>query len=171
MRHRLRRRPAATFVARLLVNGVLKYHRIVIEGAENLPRQGPALILPKHRAYRDILIEGIAFGTRHMIETFADIGAAPGELTAVGGGVQNRLWLQATSDITGLAQLLRQESIGASFGNAMLAAHAAGLKPRAWQDWNPISDRVTPCADPAYDKAYTVFRDIYDATKDIMARL
>lgn len=60
MKHRLRRRPAATFVARLLVNGVLKYHRIVIEGAENLPREGPALILPKHRAYRDILIEGIA---------------------------------------------------------------------------------------------------------------
>ena len=117
------------------------------------------------------LIEGIAFGTRHMIETFADIGAAPVELTAVGGGVQNRLWLQATSDITGLAQVLRQESIGASFGNAMLAAHAAGLKPMAWQDWNPKSDRMMPCPDPAYDKAYSVFRDIYEATRGIMARL
>lgn len=60
VRYRLRRRSAATYLARLVATGVFKYHRIVIEGAEHLPRQGPGLILPKHRAYRDILIEGLA---------------------------------------------------------------------------------------------------------------
>jgi 1-acyl-sn-glycerol-3-phosphate acyltransferase len=56
---RLRRRGVFTDFARHVVNGLLKYHRVVIEGAENLPLEGPALLLPKHRAYRDILIEGI----------------------------------------------------------------------------------------------------------------
>ena len=37
----------------------LLYHRMRIEGAENLPASGPALLLPKHRAYRDILVEGV----------------------------------------------------------------------------------------------------------------
>ena len=37
----------------------LLYHRMRIEGGENLPASGPALLLPKHRAYRDILVEGV----------------------------------------------------------------------------------------------------------------
>ena len=39
--------------------GALWYHRIVIEGGHNLPREGAALLLPKHHAYRDILLEGV----------------------------------------------------------------------------------------------------------------
>lgn len=45
--------------ARLLAAGAMRYHRLVVEGGSNLPRQGPALILPKHCAYRDILLEGV----------------------------------------------------------------------------------------------------------------
>lgn len=45
--------------ARLLATGAMRYHRLVVEGGSNLPRQGPALILPKHCAYRDILLEGV----------------------------------------------------------------------------------------------------------------
>ncbi len=45
---------------RLLAEGALIYHRIRVEGGERIPRQGPALLLPKHCAYRDILVEGVA---------------------------------------------------------------------------------------------------------------
>jgi len=41
------------------VGWLLKYHRLVVEGAEHLPGQGSALLLPKHRAYRDIIVEGV----------------------------------------------------------------------------------------------------------------
>ena len=37
----------------------MRYHRLAVEGGRNLPREGPALILPKHCAYRDILLEGV----------------------------------------------------------------------------------------------------------------
>jgi 1-acyl-sn-glycerol-3-phosphate acyltransferase len=55
----LRRRHAIAHRVRGLAAGLLVYHRIEVQGAEHLPRQGPALILPKHRAYRDILVEGV----------------------------------------------------------------------------------------------------------------
>lgn len=45
--------------ARLLAAGAMRYHRLVVEGGGNLPCEGPALILPKHCAYRDILLEGV----------------------------------------------------------------------------------------------------------------
>ena len=45
--------------ARLLAAGAMRYHRLAVEGGSNLPREGPALILPKHCAYRDILLEGV----------------------------------------------------------------------------------------------------------------
>jgi 1-acyl-sn-glycerol-3-phosphate acyltransferase len=55
----LRRRYWPTHVIRGLLARVLCYHRLIVEGAERLPREGPALLLPKHRAYRDIPFEGV----------------------------------------------------------------------------------------------------------------
>lgn len=37
----------------------------MVSGVQHLPRQGPALILVKHRAYRDILVEGVVLH-RHV---------------------------------------------------------------------------------------------------------
>jgi len=45
--------------ARLLAAGAMRYHRLAVEGSCHLPHEGPALILPKHCAYRDILLEGV----------------------------------------------------------------------------------------------------------------
>ena len=57
---RLRRWEKVTTAVRNLFKGPLfLYHRFVVEGGENLPRSGTALILPKHRAYRDIVVEGV----------------------------------------------------------------------------------------------------------------
>ena len=55
----LRRKWLAIAPVRFSAAVALKYHRISIEGASHLPQEGPALILPKHRAYRDILAEGV----------------------------------------------------------------------------------------------------------------
>ena len=54
----------ATFSART----AMFYHHMNVTGAEHFPTQGPALLLPKHRAYRDILVEGVVLyrlGRRH----------------------------------------------------------------------------------------------------------
>ncbi len=56
----LRRIDALAHAVRLCSAGLLRYHRVVAEGVEHLPREGAGLLLPKHHAYRDILVEGVS---------------------------------------------------------------------------------------------------------------
>ena len=65
-------------------------------------------------------------GTAHVIETYREIDHAPERCLAVGGGTKNPLWLQATSDFGNIPQILCEKTIGASFGDAFLAACAIG---------------------------------------------
>ncbi len=114
------------------------------------------------------LIEGIAYGTRHVTDTFTALGQAPSRLLAVGGGTQNALWLQATSDITGIDQVVCEKTVGASYGDAFLAAHAVGLVERSdIAEWNPAERTIRAVPQPVYDKAFTLFRRLYEQTKDI----
>ena len=114
------------------------------------------------------LIEGIAFGTRHVTDTFAELGQRPGRVLAVGGGTRNALWLQATSDITGLDQIVCANTTGASFGDAFLAAMAVGRAGRGdIAAWNPPEQVITARPDDAYEKAYGLFRRLYAQTRDI----
>ncbi len=118
------------------------------------------------------LIEGIAHGTRHVTDTFSEVGQQPARLLAVGGGTKNSLWLQATSDITGLDQVVAKHTIGASYGNAFLAALAIGQVERAnIADWNPPVDNIRATSNPVYDQSHTLFRRLYDQTKDIAKEL
>ena len=118
------------------------------------------------------LIEGIAHGTRHVSDTFAEVGQSPTRLLAVGGGTRNALWLQATSDITGIDQIVCKHTTGASFGDAFLAALAVGIVDRSdINDWNPPSHKVKAMPNPVYDRSHGLFRRLYEQTKDIAKEL
>lgn len=114
------------------------------------------------------LIEGIAFGTRHVTDTFAELGQSPTRLLAVGGGTKNALWLQATSNITGIDQIVCEKTSGASYGDAFLAALALGWVERSdITRWNPTAQSVTAQSDARLDHSYVLFRRLYEQTKDI----
>lgn len=118
------------------------------------------------------MIEGIAYGTAHVSETFRDAGQIPSRLMAVGGGTQNALWLQATSDVSGLDQIVCDKTVGASYGNAFLAAVAIGqADPGDIADWNPVVKHITAQTYPIYQKHYGLFRRLYEQTRDIAAEL
>ena len=120
------------------------------------------------------LLEGIALGTGHVIDTYREANAAPVSLHAVGGGVKNAVWSQATSDITGMAQIVRQKSVGASYGNAFLAAVALGsVQPQDIDQWNPVESTIEPRAEYAslYGERLTLFKEYYRNTRDLMHRL
>ncbi len=119
--------------------------------------------------YRAVL-EGIASATRHITDTYAEAGAAPLRVLAVGGGTKNRPWLQATSDLTGLDQVVARVTTGASFGNAWLASRAVGGTARI-EDWNPVAEVVRAVDHDVYARQYPLFRALYEQTKDIAARL
>jgi xylulokinase len=116
-------------------------------------------------------LEGIAFGTNHILETYDDVGETPRNIFAVGGGTRNKVWAQATSDISGKNQILRSKSMGASYGNAFLTALALGnTKPQDIKTWNPVASEFVANSEHAeiYRKHYDVFRKLYDRNRDLM---
>ena len=121
--------------------------------------------------YRAVL-EGIANGTAHVIETYRDVGQPPARVLAVGGGTKNKIWLQATSDIGGVPQVVCEKTIGASLGDAFLAACAVGLADfDAIDTWNPVERNVEPKVEPAYARQYPLFKDLYASTRHIAVKL
>jgi xylulokinase len=88
--------------------------------------------------------------------------------------LRNRIWTQATSDVSGLRQEAREVSIGASYGDAFLARLALGdVAKSAIKQWNPAALAIEP--DPrnarVYEKPYAIFRALYPRMRDIMAEL
>ena len=119
-------------------------------------------------------LEGIAFATNHIFDTYAEAGASPSTIVAVGGGLRNRIWTQATSDVSGLRQDVREVSTGASYGDAFLARLAIGdVSKSAIKQWNPAAFTIEP--DPrnalVYERRYAIFRKLYPRICDLMEEL
>jgi xylulokinase len=118
------------------------------------------------------LIEGIAFGTAHVVETYREVGVDLSRILAVGGGTKNELWLQATSDASQVDQIICEKTVGASYGDAFLARVAIGDADIGdIATWNPPETQVKAAHVPAYAKGYPLFRRFYEQTKDIAAEL
>jgi len=119
-------------------------------------------------------LEAVAMGVRHNLEAFdlACPDAAGWRAVAVGGGTAGSLWPQLVSDVTGRAQAVPKQTIGASYGDALLAAVAAGLVPPD-TDWTTIVGTVRPRPELAglYDERYGLYRDLYAATRPLIERL
>jgi xylulokinase len=116
--------------------------------------------------------EGIAYGIRQILDHL-DAAAGPARrVFAVGGGTQGGLWTQIVSDVTDRDQLVPAQTIGASYGDALLAAIGAGLAPPD-ADWSHVGARVEP--DPKrralYDELYDTYCELYPATRSQLHRL
>ncbi|MCA1189417.1 MULTISPECIES: FGGY-family carbohydrate kinase [unclassified Saccharopolyspora] len=113
-------------------------------------------------------LEGIGYGVRHNLEAMSSAGGRAGRLVAVGGGTQGGLWTQIVSDISGQEQQIPSETVGAAFGDALMAGIATGTAVDERQ-WNPVARTVVP--DPErterYDAFYQHYLELYRATADI----
>jgi xylulokinase len=114
-------------------------------------------------------LEATAFGVRHNLEAMREAGGSARRLVAVGGGTRGGLWTQIVSDVIGRPQVLPTYTIGACYGDALLAGRAAGLvtDPAAW---NPPASTIEPDPDAAtaYDELYRLYRSLYPATATVV---
>ena len=120
------------------------------------------------------VMEGVGFGIRHHLDVMQEAGAMPSELIAVGGGTKNPLWLQIVSDIAARGQKVPRVAIGASYGDAFLAAVGAGLlESGAIADWVRYEREVEhdPARHRQYEPWYGLFLDLYQDTKHLMHRI
>ena len=116
--------------------------------------------------------EGIAFGIRQIIEFLEHDEDPITRLVAVGGGTQGGLWTQVVSDVTGRAQEVPVQTIGASYGDALMAGIGGGHLP-ADADWAVTGSVVEPRAATCevYDALYADYCELYPRTRDIVHRL
>jgi L-ribulokinase len=112
------------------------------------------------------LVEATAFGTRAILDAFADAGLPVGELFAAGGLIQNPLVMQVYADVTRMPLHLIGSEQGPALGSAMHAAVAAGVHP----DIRAAAAAMGKVSRDAYvpDEARA---DAYDALYDHYVRL
>ncbi|WP_460464708.1 FGGY-family carbohydrate kinase [Arthrobacter pigmenti] len=116
--------------------------------------------------------EGMAFGVRQILESVESSGEPVRRLVAVGGGTNAPLWTQIISDITGRAQIVPRQTIGASYGDALMAAIGTGAV-RADTVWAEPHHTVEPNPENAeiYDRMFAAYSGLYPAIRDQMHEL
>lgn len=135
---------------------------------------GLSLKHTKGDLYRSIL-EGVAFGIRHNLEVMQTEGVQPERVLTVGGGTKNSLWLQIIADACDLRLHIPEQQIGASYGDAFLAARGIGLFNNLSEikQWVRIKTTVEPNSEvhKSYEFNYQLFLELYESNKQLMHRL
>lgn len=128
----------------------------------------------KHHLYRSAL-EGIAFSIGQHMDIFSENGLNPERILAAGGGTKNHLWMQMVADITGVPVMMAEETIGASYGDALMAAIGAGHYESFGDLKRVIRIKRTFLPDEEVREAYRPYRALFDRlyeeNKEIMHRL
>ncbi len=127
---------------------------------------GLSLATPKAALVRAIL-EGAAFALRHNAEVAEHAGIRFTELRSVGGGTRSPLWNQIKADVLGIPILLPEASVGAPFGDAILAGMGLGLYAdvrQALASMVKIKTRYEPDLEnhSHYESIYRVYRNLYE---------
>jgi xylulokinase len=120
--------------------------------------------------YRSVL-EAIAFGFRHHVDVFTDIGMPPSRVMITNGGSKSTLWKQIHADVLGIEMRPVRGHPGASLGAAVIAAIGVG----ALDDWSDAARFVAldppvvpdPTRRAVYDDAYQNWRDLGAAVTPI----
>jgi L-ribulokinase len=114
------------------------------------------------------LIEATAFGTRTILDAFADAGVPVTDLCVAGGLVKNPVVMQIYADVTRMRLNVIASDQGPAVGSAMHAAVAAGLHPdiqsAAAAMGGARRDAYVPDAAAAdvYDVLYEHYRRLHD---------
>ncbi|XP_031098027.1 FGGY carbohydrate kinase domain-containing protein [Ipomoea triloba] len=114
-------------------------------------------------------VQGIAYGTRHIVEHCNANGHKIGTLLACGGLTKNPLFIQEHSDIIGYPIILPRENESVLLGAAILGAVASkkyATVREAMKALNAAGQVFYPSKDPKvkkyHDAKYRIFRQLYE---------
>ena len=116
------------------------------------------------------VLESIAFGFRHHLDIFAELGLRPRRVRVTNGGARSRLWTQVTADIIGLPLEKLRSHPGSSLG----VAFAAGIAVGEFSEWSDIERFVEPGVviqprdHEAYHSGYAQYRALYPLLKKLV---
>ncbi len=146
---------------------------------------GATLATKPEEIYR-ALIEATAYGTRTIIETFAENGVPVTEIVATGGlPDRNKLLMQIYADVTGRPIRTVDTAQGGAVGSAMHGAVAAGAAGGGYNSIEEAAQQMArlgeasyePIAEnkEVYDQLYAEYVTLHDyfgrGANDVMKRL
>lgn len=125
--------------------------------------------------YRSIL-EGIAFGTKNIIDSMASELVDINNIIVCGGVTKNPLWMQIIADVTGKNITMTKNSAdGGILGCAIVGAVGSGKYTDYKQAVESMVTKMN-CVYPneelygTYDENYQVYLRLYQALKSTMAK-
>jgi L-ribulokinase len=128
---------------------------------------GQSLATRPEHTYR-ALLEATAFGTRVIIEAFAEAGVPVTELVVAGGLLKNALLMQIYADVCDMPLSTIVSDQGPALGSAIHAAVAAGAHPdvptaaAAMGSMNRAAYTPDPERARAYDALFAEYRRLHD---------
>lgn len=117
------------------------------------------------------VLEATAFGFRHHLDVFAELGQVPRRVRVTDGGARSRTWKQIVAGVIGLPL----EAVATTAGSALGAAYAAGMGAGAFSDWNGIErfvevrEVIEPRDHERYEHPYRTYRALYPALREVTA--
>ena len=118
------------------------------------------------------IIEGIAYGTEHILRTFRQNGYVVEEMVAAGGPTQSPFWMQIHADVSNVPITLPMVADAPALGSAILGAVAAGLFPdvqTAAKQMVHVRSRIEP--DPVRHEVYKFYVNQYIETYPLLQDL
>ncbi|XP_073151192.1 uncharacterized protein [Henckelia pumila] len=123
-------------------------------------------------------VQGIAYGTRHIVEHCNSHGHKIDTLLACGGLAKNSLFVQEHADIIGYPIVLPRENESVLLGAAILGAVASkkySTVQEAMRALNAAGQVVHPSKDPKvkkyHDAKYQIFRELYEQQLSIRSTM
>jgi len=119
-------------------------------------------------------MEGIGYALAQNLDIIRDMGLQIRQITAIGGGTKNPGWMRIMSDITGIPHKIYNQNMGASYGDAMLAALGTGSTDIAQiKKWNSVREIIEPNREnhAFYAQKKQLFKELYINNKDAMHRI
>ena len=117
-------------------------------------------------------LESIGYTIRQHLEIFAENDISFLRIYAVGGGAKNEVWMQMIADITGCEIVKADVTVGASYGDALMAAIGVGDIGSFPELRNLIRQGKKYCPNAetkeVYEKSYRLYRELYTRTADLM---
>jgi len=132
---------------------------------------GLKLTHTKQHLYKSAL-EGVCYSISQHFKIFSENSIEINNIMVVGGGTKNSEWMQILSDVTGMTLNTAEITIGASYGDAMLAAMGIGF----FKDFGDIRKMIkvarqyvpNPTNHEKYNHLQSIFNELYKRNNDLM---
>lgn len=137
---------------------------------------GLTLAHTRQHMYRSAL-EAVGFSVNQQLKIMMTHNVPIDQIFAVGGGVKNPVWMQIVADIIGKTISTPAVTVGASYGDAMMAA--IGAKWPGFENFASLTKFIKPGTSyqpnrenhKIYEKYQALYEALYPAVKEIMHSL